>query len=351
MLVPLVGAVVAFALFGRFRPVGCPAALPDARRVVVVIPARNEEHSLPLLLDDLARSHLDSHVVVVDDGSTDRTREVASGRAGVTVVAAPELPPGWCGKNWACDVGVRAASPDDGDVLVFLDADVRLAPDALAMIVAERDAANGVLSVQPHHVVPTLVEQLSALFNVVSVMGIAAGTDRPKGMFGPVLCFVVEDYRRAGGHAGVRDQLVEDLALARRVVGAGIPLAVRSGGDHVRFRMYPLGLRQLWEGWTKNISSGATGVPAWRSIGVGLWLVSIGSAWMQLIGGGWSAAVGALVAAGSTAVLLRRVGTYRWWAVAALPVLWSFFVLVFAWSALRTFGGRRVTWKGRTIGV
>jgi len=100
-----------------------------APSVSVVIPARNEETSLPGLLESLRQLTVEVHqTVVVDDGSRDATASVARS-AGADVLPAGVPETGWTGKAWACHVGARATS---GDLLLFLDADTVLAPDALA---------------------------------------------------------------------------------------------------------------------------------------------------------------------------------------------------------------------------
>lgn len=358
----LVAVPLGLLLFGR------PLRLDrlDLRRppspgpaVHVVVPARNEEEVLGLLLDDLGRLHpAPTSITVVDDHSTDATRRVAEGFPGVQVLAAPPLPSGWAGKNWACQAGADhgAATADEDDVLLFLDADVRLAPDALGRVVAARHERGGVLSVQPYHAVPTAVEQLSGLFNLASMMGIGAGTHRPSGLFGPLLCWRVGDYRAVGGHRRVRSELVEDLALARALHEDEIPTSVMCGGEAARFRMYPRGLGSIVEGWTKNLATGVGSTPLLRSVGVALWMAGTLTAALHLvrtIGGPSAPLVSALLVYAATAlaigVMLHRVGSYRWWSALGFPVLGVFFTSIFVVSAWRTHVRRAVRWKGRTL--
>ena len=117
--------------------------------VAVVIPARDEAHSLPALLHDLRASDPPVDlVVVIDDGSRDGTADVARASAGVVVEPAPPLPEGWAGKPWACAHGAAIATcrlgPDA--TLVFLDADVRVEPRAIVGLVGARSRSGGVLS-------------------------------------------------------------------------------------------------------------------------------------------------------------------------------------------------------------
>lgn len=356
-------AVVALVLFGRFRalPAREPGDLPGTPSLTVVVPARNEEATLPGLLRSLERERTPgTRVIVVDDDSSDETRSVAESFEGIEVVDAAPLPVGWCGKNWACQQGALRAGPSESpdDLLLFLDADVTVGPGALARLASETRSGDAVVSVQPHHTVPTPVEHLSGLFNVVSVMGTAAGTNRPTGLFGPVLCCRTADYWRVGGHASVRSEPVEDLALARRFREHGVPLRTFAGGDGFRFRMYPLGFRQLLEGWTKNTATGASATPLWRALGITVWITALLSAAIEVVR--LAAAPTAdvvpvvttyLIAAGTVSVLLRRAGTYRWWAGVAYPVLGVFFAAVTLRSAWRLLVRRTVRWKDRDIAV
>ena len=131
---------------------------------------------LPLLLADLAKQSLPAaEILVVDDASSDGTAAVAAA-AGATVVRTTGPPAGWAGKPWACWRGVQSTT---APMLVFLDADVRLAPDALARLVATHDRVGGLLSVQPRHLAGRAVEGLSMVPNVVVLAGTGAFSPRP----------------------------------------------------------------------------------------------------------------------------------------------------------------------------
>jgi len=366
------GLVLGLAGFGRLRLLGHstsegPDSRPGAggpfpvdtgRRVRIIVPARNEASNLPGLLSDL-RGEV-SHrvtVTVVDDHSTDRTREVVALFDFVDLVSAPPLPPGWTGKSWACHVG--SAGAGTGDVLIFLDADVRVSPDALDDLLRERSRRGGLVSVQPRHEAVRPVERLSALFNVVAVIGIGAGWPDPGGLFGPVLCVSAAEYRSIGGHSAVRGEVIEDVALGRHAVASGLPVTVFGGGDRFAFRMYPDGLGQLVEGWTKNFASGARSA-RWRATACVCALImalcSIGGqlAAAALGSGSWSiSAVAVLSAAavGTLGSMFRRVGNFGPGTALAFPLLVAFFVVVFGRSVYRTAIRRDVSWRGRSIPI
>ncbi|MCX5956552.1 MAG: glycosyltransferase family A protein [Cyanobacteria bacterium] len=144
--------------------------------VAVLIPARNEESTLPHLLRALeAQSFRPLEVIVIDDHSSDRTAAIAtqtSPHLEVRLVRPPPLPEGWCGKTWALHNGVAASR---AEVLVFLDADTEPAPDFLASLLACHQELGGLVSVQPYHRTERAYEQLSVLFNLVGMMAVPLG--------------------------------------------------------------------------------------------------------------------------------------------------------------------------------
>lgn len=325
----------------------------------VVIPARDEESTLPRLLASLAAQRPPpAQVIVVDDQSGDATTDVAR-RAGATVVTAGALPPGWTGKTWACWTGATAAA---GPTLAFLDADTEVERGGLARVLAEHDRRGGLVSVAPDHVTVRPFERLSAFFNVVALMGLDAfdplrGRRPPRGAFGPCLVTSAEDYRAVGGHRAVRAQVVEDVALARRFVDTGRPVTCLGGRGSMRFRMYPAGPAQLVEGWTKNFAAGARAARPTTFVLISVWLSGcISAAWYlgaAAVGGGPLplAAAGALYPAYAfqLAWMLARIGRFGWVTALTYPVALVFFLVVFTRSLILTNVRGRVTWRGRTI--
>lgn len=309
-----------------------------------MVPARNEEQSIGALLESLARTSNPPHeVIVVDDESTDRTATIAAANHAV-VLPVPRRPPGWTGKTWACWTGARAAG---GDVLVFVDADVRFSPDALATLEAELSRRGGLVTVQPHAVTRRAYEQMSLFFNVVGVVA----SDFERTTFGPCMVCTRADYFAVGGHAAVRHEVAEDVALGDRFRAHVLPVRGHLGGNAVRFRMYPLGLRQLAEGWTKNFATGARRTRPLTLVAVVAWIAAYIVAAanvrsMNVI----DIAVYALAVA-ELALFARRLGDFRWWAIVAYPVALAFFLAVFLRSVVATVIQREVTWRGRRIAI
>ena len=196
-------------------------------------------------------------VIVVDDSSTDRTREIAEGFGGVRVVSPGPVNQGWTGKNNAVIAGARAAR---ANWLLFTDADTVHLPGSVdrALDEAKRESAD-LLSYSPEQVVVTLAEravmpvvfaELAAQYPPHKVRERDSGIVAANGQY---ILVRRAAYDAAGGHTAVATEILEDVALARRFRDAGYRVYFRFGGDAVSTRMYRNWM-QLREGWTKNLA-------------------------------------------------------------------------------------------------
>lgn len=332
-----------------------------AARLSIVIPARNEAENLPRLLSSIKNSGTPPlEILVVDDDSSDATADVAR-EHGARVLASDPLPEGWRGKTWACHQGARAAK---GDLLLFLDADTFFAPVGLKKMAAEYGAVGGALSVLPYHEVQRPYEALSVYFNIVMAAGVGAftwrGTRRaPAALFGQALMVSREAYEQAGGHEAVRGKILENFHLAQRFREHGIPAHAYGGRGALCFRMYPGGLRDLVEGWSKAFADGASHTPGGLMALISLWLTGgIFATALPLYG--WAAgATGelqiALIFYAAYAIQLfamsRKLGRFPWWSAAAFPFFLLFYFAVFARSIWLNRYRHEVQWKGRTVPV
>ncbi|MGH9070331.1 MAG: glycosyltransferase family 2 protein [Acidimicrobiales bacterium] len=371
-------------LFWRVPNLRSPAAAAPSRSVrppvSVVIPARDEAASLPVLLGSLAaQSRRPEEVIVVDDASADSTAEVAAS-LGAKVLSAGDLPPGWSGKAWACALGAGAAS---GETLVFLDADTWLLPEGLDRLLAEHHAlgGRGLVTAAPFHRAagpgmtrrsaqsvaprrpaqsaaprPWPYERLSAMCNLVTTMGTGAftplgGWTRAVGSFGPCLVCARAEYDSLGGHGALEDAMADDLSARFHQVGA--PVRLVGGRGSVEYRMYPGGFAQLLEGWSKNLASGAAITRPFVLALVVAWVSGlITSAWRVASPGRSARSVAAYLAYGlQVEWMLRRIGSFGRGAGLAYPVPLAVFLGCFANSARLTFGRREVRWKGRAVRV
>ena len=232
-----------------------PAAIPE---LSIIVPARNEEASLGDCLESLtAQTGVAFEIIVVDDGSTDHTREIAQSFAKVRVLSPGPLPDGWTGKNNAVIAGAKEAR---AQWLLFTDADTVHLPGSLARALdeAKREGAD-LLSYSPEQVAVTFAEravmpvvfaELAAKYPPQKVREQNSGIVAANGQY---ILVRRAAYDAVGGHAAVATEILEDVALARLFRNKGKHVYFRYGGDAVRTRMYR-NWAQLREGWTKNLA-------------------------------------------------------------------------------------------------
>ncbi len=356
LLVDFLGLVCGVLLFWKRRRLTQSLIGDTAPTVSVVIPARNEERNLAGLLTSLKQqTHRPDEVIVVDDGSTDRTAEIAQDY-GATVLRVDQKPDGWLGKSWACQRGSEAAQ---GDILLFVDADVCFKPEAIRCLLAESRRSEGVISVLPYHRINRAYEHLSMFFSLIQVAGNGAGLPFGRehtGLFGPVILIKKQDYAAVGGHQSVKDSVVDDLALGRTLSEHRIKDRLFWGEKLIEYRMYPDGLRQLTRGWQKNMAAGAAMVPMslmlltfWFLTGciaslVDLVLYACQQSPLAFVAAGLSIGFGVLIA-----VAARRIGSFRWPYLAAYPFYLLVFMAIFVLSVVCRTLGIRVNWKDRKV--
>jgi glycosyltransferase involved in cell wall biosynthesis len=235
-------------------------AQPVSQRpaVSVIIPARNEEACLGACLTSIVNQEgVSFEVIVIDDGSTDRTRAIAKSFPQVRIVEPGPLPEGWIGKNNAVAAGARVAV---GKWLLFTDADTVHMPGSLARTLsrAEHDGV-ALLSYSPEQevvtfweraIMPVIFAELASTYKPSEVMNPASPVAAANGQY---LLIRGDVYKSIGGHAAVAQDLLEDVAIAKLVKQSGGKLSFALGTGVVRTRMYR-NFSQLRDGWTKNLA-------------------------------------------------------------------------------------------------
>lgn len=369
VLLVAVAALTAHTWLNAARWLRRPTDAPDeiGEPVAVLLPLRDEATRVtPCLRALLAQRGVPGlRVVVLDDGSTDGTADVVRAVAGddprVTVLTGVAPPPGWLGKPHACWQLATRAAPE-ATALVFVDADVVLAPHAVAAAVTELRAARAtLLSPYPRIVVATAADRLVQpllqwLWLTFLPLRAMERSPRPSlaAAGGQFLVVDRAGYTAAGGHAAVADKILEDVELARAVKRAGGRIALADGSRLATCRMYD-DWPQLRDGYSKSLwaSFGHPGAAA--AVVAALLLLYTAPPLVALVG--LVAGVPGVAAVGLAGYLLGVVGRVltaratggRWWPDAlAHPVS----VVVLGWLTLRSYHlrkRRRLTWRGRPV--
>lgn len=347
------------------RPVGTPATVTEP--VAVLLPLRNEAARVtPCLRALLAQRGVPQlQIMVLDDGSTDGTREVVRTVAGddprVTLLDGDTPPPGWLGKPHACWQLAARADPA-ATVLVFVDADVVLAPHAVAAAVGELRAARvALLSPYPRILVTTVADRLVQpllqwLWLTFLPLPAMERSARPSlaAAGGQFLVVDRAGYTAAGGHAAVSDRVLEDVELARAVKRSGGQIALADGSQLATCRMYD-DWPQLRDGYSKSLwasfgrpSAAATVVALLLLLYTAPALVAVAA----LVGGApgtATVAAGAYLLGVAGRVVSARATGGRWWPDAlGHPAS----VAVLGWLTLRSYHlrkRRRLSWRGRPV--
>jgi hypothetical protein len=336
--------------------------MPSA--VSVLIPARNEEHTIGAAVKAALRSvRIDVEVIVLDDHSTDRTAQVVRDLAArdwrVRLIPAPPLPPGWCGKQHACAVlATLAAHP----LLAFIDADVQLGPYGLARLARFLETSHAdLVSGIPYQRTGTCAERLVIPLIHFLLLGFLPlwrmrRSNHPAYAAGCGQLFLArrEAYERVGGHAAIRASLHDGLTLPRVFRKAGLRTDLCDATELASCRMYRTA-SEVWHGLGKNategLASAAMIVPA-TGLLLGGQVLPVVLLCLGLVGG---LSPLALVLAGIGTVAtyyprwrsVRRFGQSRF--AALLHPCGILVLLAIQWYArMRVVCGRPVTWKERS---
>ena len=387
LLILIAGLALVFARAPRLAQLPAPdasASLAQAlasTSLTVVVPAYNEAANIAACLTSILDSEDpcgDWRVLVVDDCSTDATVAIARQAAGACGASAPRFalldagprPAGerWVGKNWACSVAMEHVQ---SEWVLFVDADVRLQPATLRRALAQASVEGADLfSLAPRLSCGCLAEWLVQPI-MASLLGLgfpieAANDPASPVAFaaGPFMLFRRSAYEAIGGHRALAAEVVEDLALARRLKQGGFRLRYLLGLDALELRMYS-DFASLWEGWTKNWLLGLDGDVARALAASSVVLLMFSGPWLLAPAAGLALAGQPdqrLVLLAALAFALAGIGlqlVLRLWIRRQFQVPLSFWWLMGAGglvvaaigpvSVWRTLSGRGWTWKGRPL--
>ena len=340
--------------------------------VSILIPARNEAQRIEICLKSLlTQDYPNYEILVLDDQSTDETfnlvraytRRKPSTKRGqihqLKILKGKEMPKGWLGKPWACyQLSLKA----EGEWLFFIDADTWHLPETLKRTVqmAEERKADVVslLTCQITQtwmealVIPVMAFHLLAFFPARLALNTKSRLNRFAGVSGQFIFIRRSVYRAFGGHQTVKNEVVEDLSLGKRLVQKGYRVVLGDGSDFSFCRMYT-NAKEVWEGFSKNFFP-AVGY-SWPFMGLTLGILIFGGIlpFLVLIWGFktplfWSALVFSLIL---WAVRLLQAVRYRMskWSVIFHSLGCSLFALIglnsFRWYFWRGHG----YWKGRRL--
>lgn len=328
-----------------------PAAACDTS-VAILVPCRNEEDQIDGLLHSLQQQQFlrDFHIYVLDDNSTDHTFERAQALADrrTTVHSGAPLEASWLGKPFACHQLAQLAS--DAEILVFIDADVRLKPTAVAQAIATmKKTGLSLLSPYPEQIAYTWSERLlQPLLHwswlATLPLRIAEKSVRPSLTVanGQFLVVDAAAYRMAGGHRSIAHEVLDDLELLKAFKAHGFRGCVIDGSEVASCRMYT-NWSQVERGYTKWLWAAFGSLPVTLAAVAFLFVTYL----LPFLGGGAVAVI-----AYTSGVLSRLIAAVR---TKGRP-LDAFFhpfsiallIALIAYSWWRKIAGT-TTWKDRVL--
>lgn len=357
ILIGFLGMRTAIATWNLlFPPTFRATDIASKKKLSILIPARNEEASLPTLLDQIKNcTHPDIEVIVLDDFSTDQTptilRRYASTWEKLQYIPGKDLPPGWLGKNWACHQLGEASS---GEYLLFLDADVAyLDPELPTQAIQEAQHRSlSLLSIFPTQTMPTTGEKMVVplmhylLLTLLPLTWIRAlpfpSMAAANGQF---MLFDGKQYRAHRWHQLVKGVIVEDIAIMQQIKQHKLLGMTFLGQKKIQCRMYS-GFRSGVQGFGKNLLAGFG-----NSIPVLLLFIGLTQiAWL------WAIFTLSSVLWGLSILLIlwMRFCTHRasresFWVHLGLHPIHMFMLLLIAGNSIYRRLSKKNIWKGRNV--
>lgn len=233
--------------------------------ISILIPARNEEKNIAALLESiLQQSFANYEVIVLDDNSTDNTHSIVSQYSHndqrVKIIRGKELPSGWIGKNWAC---FQLSQHAKGEYLLFIDSDVTLSDSVIMNSLNElKKKEVSVLSIFPTQIIAGVGAWLITplmnwlLLNFLPVKFVYKMKSKKfSAANGQFILIEKNVYNKVGTHEAVKDKVVEDMEIARRLKSQGFKIITFLGGNSVYCKMYN-SFSEAFNGFSKNFYRG-----------------------------------------------------------------------------------------------
>lgn len=320
------------------------------RKIAILIPMRNEARNVRDCISSVVaqKGLTDFEIIVLDDHSTDDTSALLSEFKEIRTITGQPLPQGWLGKNWACHQLSQAAS---GEILVFLDADVRLRENAVASAISAMGSWD-FISPYPRQMsigfIESIFQPLLHWSWFASVPLIISQRFRVKSMVvanGQFLVINKISYLTAGGHAEIKGEVLDDLELAKLLVTNGFRGNVAEGSDVADCLMYQTPM-ELISGYQKSLWRAFGGLAG--SIFVALLLLSTGllSLILALAGSGLAALSFILILSSRTLSSIRAKNSIT--KVLWHPVAILIFVGILTYSWIGKYRGS-LKWRDRVI--
>lgn len=362
-LVTCVAVLAAFpALMGIWNVLQLrrPAIAADIARLAILIPARNEEHTIRDCVASALNSFgVDVEVIVLDDGSTDGTADIvaklANENTNLRLARAPALPAGWKGKTHACHV---LSGMTDRPYMLFIDADVRLDRTGAARLIPRQgmDLISGV----PRQDVGSLIETaVVPMINTLIYFYLPVFLSKRRktdaalaAACGQLIMVRRSAYLAAGGHAAIAHAMHDGMRLARNFRAAGFATDMVDATELASCRMYA-STKDLWLGFSKNATEGMA-----KPIALPIWTLLLGGglvapfaiapfAWLRA--GDWDASFLLI------SLLLLLIARYLQAVKCSEPMsaillmpFGAMATLAIQWSALIGYWrGRHVVWRDR----
>jgi glycosyltransferase involved in cell wall biosynthesis len=319
-------------------------ASPTLKDLSILIPARNEAHNLPYLLESLSPAQKEGvTILVIDDQSTDGTGDIGE-RFGIMTYRTDPKPDGWSGKNWACQQGYDHLKNQQKmtKYILFTDADTTHHPEAVKTSLEWlHKCAADVLTARPYHRNPQFWEQLLGPFYLLISFITNAKNPHPSPQrffsIGQYLLFRSDAYEAIGGHQAIRTELAEDLAIAKNCFLRGQKFVVHPNADLYTTRMYA-SKDAFFGGWQRNFRLGLkqthwlTAVEVILVIGALMkpptfWHYSLGAFLM-----GW---------------FQTKEGRFHWLGALLYPISLMAFILVSLTAIITSTQRKPIYWKAR----